>query len=116
MEHPDKIIRKNQKDYLARQPEKDREYEAQIFRIGNAACNYYQLASCDTSRDFLEMCYKEWLEGLSPPISAEMKKKGFEGCRAVLAFKRYVNERKDIGMDEWMKAHLSEEDYKVYLE
>jgi len=43
-----------------------------------------------------------------------MKKQGFEACKSTLPFTRYVNERRDIGMDEWMKQHLSEEDYKTY--
>ena len=32
----------------------------------------------------------------------------------MVPFTRYVNERTDIGMDEWMKDHLSSEDYKNY--
>jgi hypothetical protein len=43
-----------------------------------------------------------------------MEEKGFEYCKNVLPFTRYVNERSDIGMDDWMKEHLSEDDYKMY--
>lgn len=43
-----------------------------------------------------------------------MRRLGFEGCKTMVPFTRYVNERTDIGMDEWMKDHLSSEDYKNY--
>jgi protoporphyrinogen oxidase len=47
-------------------------------------------------------------------IKKDMKLKGFEACKMMLPFTRYVNERQDIGMGEWMKHHLSAEDYEYY--
>lgn len=35
-------------------------------------------------------------------------------CKGILSFTRYVMEKNDIGMDEWMKKHLSEDDYNEY--
>jgi uncharacterized protein with NAD-binding domain and iron-sulfur cluster len=114
MKHPDPQIQKNQKDFFSRCSGKDREFHALIFRLGNAAYIYHQLAF-NASREFSEMCYSEWLEGLPPNISEAMKRKGFEGCKTILPLTRYVNERKDIGIDEWMKENLSENDFKEYL-
>lgn len=44
-----------------------------------------------------------------------MKQQGLAICKTALPFLRYVNEREGIGMDEWMKEHLSEEDYEYYI-
>lgn len=43
-----------------------------------------------------------------------MKNKGFDKCKLMFTFTRYVNERTDIGMDEWMKEHLSDDDFKYF--
>ena len=44
--------------------------------------------------------YEEWLEGLPDNVSRGMAAKGFEECRTLLSFTRYVNERHDVGMEE----------------
>lgn len=51
---------------------------------------------------------------LPEDVRSYMKNKGFELCKGVLSFTRYVMEKNDIGMDEWMKNHLSEDDYNEY--
>ena len=43
-----------------------------------------------------------------------MKILGFEACRTMLPFTRYVNERNDIGMRDWMKEHLSSSDFNYW--
>jgi len=114
MQHPDKKIQKKQADFLSQCPESEREYHASIFRTGNAAIIYHQLAN-QNNDTVLKSYYEEWLEGLPSGIKEEMKKLGFEKCKSILSFTRYVNERNDIGMDEWMKEHLSEKDYAEYI-
>jgi hypothetical protein len=59
--------------------------------------------------------YEEWLEGLPHNIKVDMQKKGYNACKTFAPYTRYVNERTDIGMDEWMKEHLSEEDFKEWM-
>jgi len=113
MEHPDENCRKNQIEFLNQCPQNEREYHARIFRLGNAAFIYHQMAY-DTSDTVLEVYYHEWLEGLPPNIKKSMKEHGFERCKSMLPFTRYVNERKDYGMDEWMREHLTEDDYREY--
>jgi hypothetical protein len=113
MNHPDETCRKNQEEFLKNCPDEDREHHAQLFRVGNAAFHYHRLADLvDDER--LNFFFEEWLEGLPTNIRADMQKRGFDECKSSLPFTRYVNERVDIGMDEWMKQHLSDEDYVMY--
>ncbi|MDR2916183.1 MAG: hypothetical protein LBV74_15385 [Tannerella sp.] len=95
-------------------PENEKEFHARIFRIGNAAYIYHQLATSTTNNETLKVYYQEWLEGLPANIKADMETKEFDQCKNMFPFTRYVNERNDIGMNEWMKEHLSEEYYKDY--
>lgn len=67
---------------------------------GNAAYIYHQLADVAKNKDSLKLYYEEWLQGLPSYIAVDMKKKGFEQCKSLFPFTRYVNERTDIGMDE----------------
>lgn len=114
MKHPNAECQKMQEDFLKNCPKEDREFHARLFRYGNAAYTYHQLAKAPRNKDSLKFYYEEWLQGLPPNIATDMKKKGFEGCKMALPFTRYVNERTDIGMDEWMKEHLSDDDYSYY--
>ena len=112
MEHPNLEQRKNQKQFLQDCPEEQREFHAQMFRVGNAAVRYHQEARQvhePTQEDF-----EDWLVGLSPNMRNDMRQKGFEQCKTFFPFTRHVMERRDIGMNEWMKNHLSEGDYKFW--
>ena len=113
MKHPNKQQQQNQADFLANCPPEQREFHARLFRIGNATYRYHQLAA-SVKDEIPEEYYFEWLEGLPEPIREDMKKKGFEACKSILSFTRYVNERRDIGLDEWLKNNLSEEDYNYH--
>lgn len=113
MKHPDPKCQKSQEEFLRNCPPEDKEFHARLFRIGNAAYRYHQLANTPKNEDSLKLYYDEWLESLPPNISADMRAKGFEYCKAALSFSRYVNERTDIGLDEWMQRHLSDEDYNA---
>lgn len=44
-----------------------------------------------------------------------MKSRGFEQCKTVLSFTHFVNEHNNKNMNEWMKEHLSEEDFAYYI-
>ena len=113
MKHPNPKIQKNQDDFLEKCPENEREFHARIFRIGNATIYYHRLADCanDTT---LRLYFREWLEGLPVHIREDMERKRWEKCKTMLPFTRYVNECSNIGMDEWMKEHLCEEDFAYY--
>ena len=113
MEHPNTEIREKQKKFLENCPKEKKASVAQMFRLGNAALVYHQKANETTEAD-LKKYFHEWLEGLPENIALDMRNKGFEGCKTVLPFTRYVNERCDIGMTDWMKENLSEEDFKYW--
>lgn len=114
MQHPDPECQRKQEEFLRNCPPEEREAHARLFRIGNAAYRYHQLANTPKNKDSLKLYYEEWLEGLPGHIATKMKEKGFEVCKGMAPFSRYVNERNDYGMRDWMKEHLSEEDYNYY--
>jgi hypothetical protein len=111
MEHPNKKQQENQKKLLADLPEEQREEHARLFRFGNAAYIYHQQAN---EFEPNETDFKEWLEGLPLEIRKDFEKRGFENCKGVVPFTRYVMEKNDVGMDRWMEMHLSKSDYKEY--
>lgn len=54
------------------------------------------------------------MEGLDEVIRIDMENKGFEKCKMILSFTRYVRERKDIGMEEFVKEKMGIEEYEKY--
>lgn len=113
MEHPNKEKRENQAKFLAQLPKEQREEHARLFRFGNATYVYHRQAE---ELEPTEADFEEWLVGLPKNIRRDMEMQGFELCKGVLSFTRYVMEKNDIGMGEWMKKHLGEADYKAYCE
>ena len=59
--------------------------------------------------------FDEWLNSLPSKIAGIMKSRGFEQCKTVLSFTHFVNEHNNKNMNEWMKEHLSEEDFAYYI-
>lgn len=113
MEHPNKEQRENQANFLAQLPKDQRNFHAQMFRLGNAAFIYHSIAKRmePTEKDFLI-----WLENIPNNIANDMRAKGFEACKGILSFTRYINEKNDIGMNQWMRENLSKNDYNTYIE
>lgn len=111
MEHPNKKQMENQKKFLAELPEDQREKHARLFRFGNTAYIYHKKAD---EFEPTETDFQEWLTGLPKNIRNDMEILGLELCKGILSFSRYVMEKNDVGMERWMKEHLSEEDYKEY--
>lgn len=111
MKHPNKEQQENQKKFLAELPEEQREEHARLFRFGNATYIYHKQAKeLEPTKTDFDM----WLTGLPKNIRNDMEIKGFELCKGVLSFTRYVMEKNDIGMDEWLKNNLNEDDYNEY--
>jgi len=113
MKHPEEKAQRQQDEFLSKCAPNERESHAQLFRIGNAAYVYHQMAYA-ANDETLKIYYSEWLEGLPTAIMESIKREGFENCKNALPFTRYVNERRDAGMDEWMREHLTEGDYREY--
>ncbi|MGV8829947.1 MAG: hypothetical protein ACWA6U_16695 [Breznakibacter sp.] len=115
MKHPLEKCRKAQETFLKNCPEEQREFHAYLFRIGNASYIYHSQATKEIKEESLKIYYEEWLSGLPGNIREGMKARGFEACKTVLSFTRYVNERTDIGMTDWMREHLSSADFREWI-
>lgn len=111
MKHPEDKFNHTQSKFLDQLSGEKRLWHERMFRIGNAAYVYHSKTNDEeyspTYEDFLD-----WLEGLPSNIRKDMEEKGFEDCKTALPFIRHVMERNDIGLDEWMRANLSDEDFE----
>lgn len=43
-----------------------------------------------------------------------MEAKGFEECKSILSFTRYVRERQDIGLEAFVRDLMGENDFNEY--
>lgn len=111
VKHPKEECNKQQEQFLASCPPEHRRFHELLFTTGNITYRYHSEArrSEPTQED-----YNEWLEGLPENIRKDMKDLGFEKCQTVLSFTRYVMEKNDIGLEEYIKLHMDAEDYKEY--
>ena len=115
MEHPKSECQRKQEEILRNCPEELREEYARSFRCSNAAYIYHQLANESQASEKMLALYDEWLNSLPSKIAEFMKSRGFEQCKTVLSFTHFVNEHNNKNMNEWMKEHLSEEDFTYYI-
>jgi hypothetical protein len=119
MKHPIEEYNQKQAETLAALPENQREWMARMFRIGNATYCYYNRVKdlSAYSNELLQVYFEEYLEGLEHEglHKAEIKG-GIEKAKKGFPFMRYVLERHDIGMDEFLKMNLSQEDYDFHKE
>lgn len=109
VKHPLEQKNINQENFVQSVSENEREFHELLFSYGNAVYIYHSLDIEPTLQD-----YEEWLEGLDEVIRIDMEKKGFEKCKTILSFTRYVRERKDIGMEEFVKEKMGIEEYEKY--
>lgn len=109
VKHPLEQKNINQENFIQSISENEREYHELLFSYGNAVYIYYSLDIEPTLQD-----YEEWLDGLDEVIRLDMENKGFEKCKMILSFTRYVRERKDIGMEGFVKEKMGIEEYKKY--
>ena len=109
VKHPLEQKNINQENFIQSISENKREYHELLFSYGNAVYIYHSLDIEPTLQD-----YEEWLDGLDEVIRLDMENKGFEKCKMILSFTRYVRERKDIGMEGFVKEKMGIEEYKKY--
>lgn len=88
----------------------ERAHLAQQLRWGNATYCYYHYHDIPVT----ETDYLEWLEGLPPRPQAAMRALGFEDNKEALPLRRYVLEKNDIGLSEFLKVVLSPTDWSDY--
>lgn len=106
IKHPSKSIQENQETFLASLSEKRQREQALLFNFGNASYRYHNIEPTDND-------YEQWLEGLPENIRDVFKEMGYENSKTALPLKRFANELRDIGMDEYIKRLLKPEDYKA---
>ena len=111
VKHPDESCNQMQEALLANCPAEKRRYFELLFTHGNITYRYHQEA-----REFnpTELDFKEWLEGLPENIRRDMERQGFEASKGLLSFTRYVNEKNDIGIDEYVRQQMDLEDWAEY--
>ena len=113
VKHPLESCNVEQEKLIANMRRDEKMLNELMFSYGNASYRYHAI-----SKDFKPTVedYNEWLSGLDPDVKKGMKEKGFSGCLGVLSFTRYVNEKNDIGMDEYVKNLMGVEDFNSYME
>ena len=70
-----------------------------------------------SANELLAIYFEEFLDGLpNDNIRTIERARGLEEAKRSWPFRRYVLERNDVGMDEFMRLNLSAEDYAYYVE
>jgi hypothetical protein len=110
VKHPNEDNNLKQEEQLALLTGENKMLFSIMFSHGNASYRYYNQDIQPTIQD-----YEEWLTGLSDTLRTNMTTLGFEECRNMLSLRRYVIEKNDIGMEEFVKNLMGEEDYNYYL-
>lgn len=103
--------RQSQEAFLAGCPPEERCYHTLLFAYGNSTYRYHQEAQDYTPT---EADYQEWLQGLSLAMQPKIREKGFEECRTLLPFTRYVMEKNDVGMEAYVRELMGEEAYAAF--
>lgn len=111
VKHPEAHCNLTQETTITKLPEDQRRFQELFYSYANAVYRYHQEAAAHepTHQD-----YEEWLEGLPENVSRGMAAKGFEWCRTVLSFTRYVQEKNDVGQEEYVRELMGEAEYKEY--
>jgi hypothetical protein len=112
VKHPDPACNQKQEEMLGHLPEGQKRFMELSFCHGNAAYRYHQSAQ---GYEPDEQDWREWLEGLPANFRLHMEKEGFEKNKRVLSFTRYVNEKNDVGMDEYIRQWMGDQDYEEYM-
>ena len=80
-------------------------------KFSKAITEYYkQLDSSSISIQEFNL----WIDGLEEPMRKYFKAKGIESCRELLSLQRFILERRDIGLDDYLKERLTEEEFIAY--
>lgn len=111
VKHPLNHCNLHQEEMIRNLPDEQKDSNELLFSFGNATYRYH--SSAHDKEPTIED-YNEWLEGLEQPVKKGMQDRGFESCKTVLSFTRYVVEKNDVGMDEYVRNLMGEQDYDCY--
>jgi hypothetical protein len=53
--------------------------------------------------------YQDWLLGLPENLKKAMIAKGYQGCKSALSLQRHALERRDVGMNEFIRKLLNDD-------
>lgn len=109
VKHPLEQCNAQQEILINSLPDDQKDFHSLFFSHGNAAYHYYNLQIDPTEED-----YDDWLQGLEGNLKIEMQKRGFEYCKGILSFSRYVREKRDIGLEDFLLNMMGPEDYEKY--
>jgi hypothetical protein len=112
VKHPDDECNQQQEALLAQLPPSQRRAMELMFIHGNISYRYHRWAGefQPTEED-----WREWLAGLPKNIQEHTQRKGFEESKKMLSFSRYVMEKNDVGMEEYVRKRMGEADYAEYM-
>jgi hypothetical protein len=110
IKHPDETCNINQAEMLKSLNPEMRIFHGRLLNQANATFQYYNQNILPNQED-----YEEWLEGLNEPMKSDFKESGFESCKNQLSLRRYVLEKNDFGLDEFVNRLLKPEDI-IYFE
>lgn len=112
VKHPITKFNTQQEEFINKCPANKKRFYELIFSYGNATIRYHSEA--DSNLSIVD--YDEWLDGLEKPMKKAMLGLGFERCKSVLSFTRYVQEKNDVGMEEYIRNLMGNDEYNNYLE
>jgi hypothetical protein len=111
VKHPDATCNINQAEFLKSLNPDMKIYHGRLFNQANATFQYYNQDIILNQEDF-----EEWLEGLNEPMKSDFRESGFESCKNQLSLRRYVLEKNDLGLDEFVNRLLKPEDIAYFVE
>jgi hypothetical protein len=111
IKHPDETCNINQEKMLKSQNPEMKIFHTKMFNKMNATFQYYDQDILPNQEDF-----EEWLEGLEEPMKSDFRESGFESCKNQLSLRRYVLEKNDLGLDEFVNRLLKPEDVAYFEE
>ncbi len=113
VKHPLEHCNQAQERMVGQAPAPLKRWHELMFSHGNATYRYHQRATGfePTGED-----WNEWLEGIEAEgFGRLMRQGGFEKGKRSLPFTRYVNEKNDLGMDEFVRQLMGQDEYEEYM-
>ncbi|MCE7061967.1 hypothetical protein [Dyadobacter sp. CY343] len=110
--HWDPVLQARQAEALAALPQQHRDEMAFMFRTGNVSSYYYNEHAAEPTQDDFD----DWLQGLDSVLANMFQIEGLERNRQSLSLRRHAAERNDLGLDQYMKQYLLEQDYNRWKE
>ena len=111
VKHPKESCNEEQAKLLRTCPKSMRRYHELAFNYGNAAYRYH---FCAQQFNPTEEDYLMWLGGLPANIRNDMQQRGFDYCKTTLPFTHFVNEKNDVGMEEYIRDLMGNDLFTEY--